>query len=83
MGRSVSSPKRQEGGVVSSEMLLAHDIWRDFATSAAELALGETRRALDQLMLSFGAPQDVVVSSTELRECQSSTPWWPARTRVA
>lgn len=66
MGPSVSSPKRQEGGVVSSEMLLAHDIWRDFATSAAELALGETRRALDQLMLSFGAPQDVVVSSTEL-----------------
>jgi epsilon-lactone hydrolase len=66
MGPSVSSPNRQEGGVVSSEMLLAHDIWRDFATSAAELALGETRRALDRLMLSFGAPQDVVMSSTEL-----------------
>jgi epsilon-lactone hydrolase len=67
MGPSVSSsPKRQEDGVVSSEMLLAHDIWRDFATSTAELALGETRRALDQLMLSFGAPQDVVANSTEL-----------------
>ena len=61
-----SSPRKQEDGVVSSEMLLAHDIWRDFATSTAALALGETRRALDRLMLSFGAPQDVVGSSTEL-----------------
>jgi epsilon-lactone hydrolase len=61
-----SSPKRHEHGVVSREMLLTHDIWREFAASTAELALGETRRALDQLMLSFGAPRDVLAVSSEL-----------------
>jgi monoterpene epsilon-lactone hydrolase len=67
MGPPVSSsPKRQEDGVVSREMLLAHNIWREFAASTAELALGETRRALDQLMLSFGAPRDVLAVSSEL-----------------
>jgi epsilon-lactone hydrolase len=66
MGPPVSSPKRQEHGAVSSEMRLAHDIWREFAASTAELALGETRRALDQLMLSFGAPRDVLAVPSEL-----------------
>jgi epsilon-lactone hydrolase len=67
MGPPVSSSsKTPEDGPVSSEMRRAHDIWREFAASTAQLALGETRRALDQLMLSFGAPQDVVADWTEL-----------------
>jgi epsilon-lactone hydrolase len=67
MGPPVSSsPKTQEDSAVSSEMRLVHDIWREFAASTAQLALGETRRALDQLMLSFGAPRDVLAVSTEL-----------------